>query len=68
MKVINFVQEDAGEREKLRNTNRSFIQQREQMSAMAVVSHERDCNIFDCPALTGKQMFCFKPQPDKVVE
>jgi hypothetical protein len=43
-------------------------QQQQTMQAKAMVSHERSCEIFDCPVLNGKAAFCFKPQADKVIE
>lgn len=67
MKILT-TQEDAGERQKLRNVNQAFIQQKEEMHNRAMVSHERDCGIFDCPALNGTTLFCFKPTPDRIVE
>ncbi len=43
-------------------------QQQKTMQAQAMVSHERSCEIFDCPVLNGKAVYCFKPQADKVIE
>lgn len=61
------VQEDTRMRQAIKNTRKEFRQQQQQMESMALVAHEAGCDIFTCPALTGKQAYCFKYEPDKIV-
>lgn len=67
MRILT-VQEDVSERQRIKSVREQIKAQENRISAQSVVSHEASCNIFDCPALTGKQVFCFKPQPDRIVE
>jgi hypothetical protein len=71
MKTLNVIFEDPmlqADKKLRRNVYDQMQQQQKTMQAQAMVSHERSCDIFDCPALNGKAAFCFKPQPDKVIE
>lgn len=65
------VLEDSGtaEEKSLRNrVHKALQQQIKTVEAQMMVSHERSCGIFDCPALNGTASFCFKPESDKVLE
>lgn len=46
------------------NTRRAFAEQKKHMEFIAVISHSRDCNIFDCGT---KDTVCFENVPDKIV-
>lgn len=61
------VQEDTRMRQAIRNTKAQMEQQKQQMQAMALVAHESGCDIYTCPALTGKQTLCFKHEPDRII-
>jgi hypothetical protein len=67
MSKFEIVQEnyrEIADKHRVKNTRKELAQQEQQMQRMAMVSHERSCEIFNCPTLDGKARFCFKPAPD----
>jgi hypothetical protein len=45
-----------------KRVNKAFDKQAKRMHRMSLVSHEADCDVFNC-----KKTYCFQNEPDRVV-
>ncbi len=60
---VPVAQEDVRARTDVKNFNKSFDAQQQQMQSRAMVAHEQDCDVISC-----NKSSCFKWECDKIVK